>query len=105
MSTATRRRLRRRQRRRRLAGRRRRPAATCDATLIPVVIGDLDLPVLDDLVKLCVQLDCVDHGADRPDRPADDSRTDSQAQAPASPSREALQQAIIGKTTILLLHS
>jgi Domain of unknown function (DUF222)/HNH endonuclease len=63
-------------------------AATCDATLTPVVTGDLDLPVLDDLVKLCVELDRLDHGA--------------QAPAPASPSAEALQQAIIGKAIDLL---
>ncbi|MGH3205587.1 MAG: DUF222 domain-containing protein [Streptosporangiaceae bacterium] len=70
-------------------------AATCDATLVPVVTGDTDLSVLDDLVRLCVQLDFLDRGQDSP---ADDS----QPQAPGSPSREALQKAIIGKAADLL---
>ncbi len=70
-----------------------RRAAACDATLTPVVTGDTDLSVLDDLVRLCVQLDRLDHGA---------GRTQAGTQAPASPSREALQQAIIGKTADLL---
>jgi hypothetical protein len=69
-------------------------AATCDATLTPVVTGDIDLSVFDDLVRLCVQLDHLDHAADQPlhDEPAD----------PASLSREALQRAIIGKVADLL---
>jgi Domain of unknown function (DUF222) len=75
-------------------------AATCDATLTPAVTGDTDLSVLDDLVRLCVQLDRLDHGTAQTDhgagRTGDATRADSQA--PASPSREALQQAIIGKT-------
>jgi hypothetical protein len=86
-------------------------AATCDATLAPVVTGDTDLSVLDDLVRLCVELDRLDHGAGRTDdgagrtddgagRTDDGARSDSQASV--SPSREALQQAIIGKTADLL---
>ena len=63
-------------------------AATCDAALIPVVTGEVDLRVLDDLVRMCVQLDRLEHDASRPD--------------PASPSAEALQQAIIGKAADLL---
>jgi hypothetical protein len=79
-------------------------AATCDATLTPVVTGDLDLAVLDDLVRLCVQLDRLDHGVSPS---ADDSQPDPQApdpdpQAPPSPSRDAVQQAIIGKAADLL---
>jgi hypothetical protein len=70
-------------------------AATCDATLTPVVTGDLDLRVLDDLVKLCVQLDHLDDDADQ-------SAADTHPKAPASTSREALQQAIIGKAVDLL---
>ena len=49
-------------------------AATCDAALTPVVTGDTDLSVLDDLVRLCVQLDRLDHAgpaaATSPPRPA-----------------------------------
>jgi hypothetical protein len=77
-------------------------AATCDATLTPIVTGDVDLRVLDDLVKLCAHLDRLDHGADHPDLPADDGQTDSPTPAAASPSREAVQQAIIGKAVDLL---
>ena len=35
---------------------------TCDASLTPVVTGDIDLAALDDLVRLCVQLDKLRHG-------------------------------------------
>jgi len=41
------------------------PAArgiTCDAALFPVVTGDPDLGVLDELVRLCVDLDACLHG-------------------------------------------
>jgi Domain of unknown function (DUF222)/HNH endonuclease len=72
-------------------------AAACDATLTPIVTGDLDLPVLEDLVKLCVQLDHLDQAVGQPldDDPAG-------LQAPALLSREALQKAIIGKAADLL---
>jgi hypothetical protein len=62
-------------------------AATCDAALTPVVTGEVELRVLDDLVKLCVDLDRLDHAV---------------SQVTASPSREALQRAIIGKAADLL---
>ena len=74
-------------------------AATCDATLTPVVTGHVELRVLDDLVRMCVQLDHLDHGADRPG-PAHGRQAGSEPQA--SPSREALQRAIIGKAVDLL---
>ena len=74
-------------------------AATCDATLTPVVTGHVELRVLDNLVRMCVQLDHLDHGADRPG-PADGREAGSEPQA--SPSREALQRAIIGKAVDLL---
>ena len=63
-------------------------AATCDAALIPVVTGEVDLSVLDDLVRMCVQLDRLEHGTSDPD--------------PASPSQEAVRQAVIGKAVDLL---
>jgi hypothetical protein len=71
-------------------------AMACDAIITPVVTGDIDPGVLDDLVRLCVQLDQIEHGI----APAADA---SQAASPpeASPSREALRQAIIGKTICL----
>ena len=35
---------------------------SCDASLTPVVTGDVDLAALEDLVRLCVQLDKLRHG-------------------------------------------
>jgi len=74
-------------------------AMACDAIIAPIVTGDVDPGALDDLVRLCVQLDRLDHAADRLgtacDGPAD-------PQPEASPSREALQKAIIGKAVDLL---
>ena len=40
-------------------------AITCDAVLAPVVTGDVDPGAFDDLVRLCVELDRLRHGADR----------------------------------------
>ena len=37
--------------------------ATCDAALTAVVTGEVDLDVIDDLVRMCVQLDRLEHGA------------------------------------------
>ena len=47
---------------------------TCDASLTPVVTGDVDLAALDDLVRLCVQLDKLRHG-DRTGDGGDGDRT------------------------------
>jgi hypothetical protein len=68
-------------------------AVVCDATVTPVVTGDVDPSVLDDLVGLCVQLDRLDHQADqgRPESAPDTTRA-----------REMLQHAIIGKAVDLL---
>jgi hypothetical protein len=77
---------------------------TCDANLTAVVTGDLDIAVLDDLVKLCVQLDRIDrhHGHDEPaPQPAQGHPADAPA-APSFPAREALEKAIIGKAVDLL---
>jgi hypothetical protein len=83
-------------------------AMACDAIITPVVTGDVDPGALDDLVRLCVELDRLDHGTGRRPGPAGASSADGTpaGRGPAdSPSREALRQAIIGKTMILLLHS
>ncbi|HEY6309921.1 MAG TPA: DUF222 domain-containing protein [Streptosporangiaceae bacterium] len=69
-------------------------AVTCDAIITPVVTGDVDTTVLDHLVKLCVQLDRLDHAPGQAEPAA--------ATALASPAREALQKAIIGKAVDLL---
>ncbi len=66
-------------------------AATCDATVIPVVTGQIDIGVLDDLVELCVTL--AGHGpSGQPTMPAPLT-----AQA-----REMLEHAIIGKAVDLV---
>jgi hypothetical protein len=105
-------------------------AMACDASLTPVVTGDVDLGALDDLVRLCLQL--AGHGtecaprtdADPADLASSDSRPADQpgqtvgpadhhaAVTPGDPptglaqlsamSREAIQQAIIGKAVDLL---
>ncbi len=54
-------------------------AMACDAIITPVVTGDIDPGMLDDLVRLCVELDRLDHAADHPAPPAD-------GQADGSPS-------------------
>jgi hypothetical protein len=79
-------------------------AATCDAAETPVVTGDVDLSVIDDLVRLCVQLDRLEHAAAKaagnqspdPDTPVPSSS------GPASPSRDAPVQAVISKAADLL---
>jgi hypothetical protein len=93
-------------------------AMACDASITPVVTGDIDLGVLDDLVALCLQL--TGHGAHCGPRPgpgptAGSGPTGDPARPPDGPdepptgperltamSREAIQQAIIGKVADLL---
>ena len=69
-------------------------AIACDAAMAPVVTGDLDPGVLEDLVRLCVELDRHRRADDagRPGIPAPDT---TQAWA-------ALEQAVIGKAVDLL---
>jgi Domain of unknown function (DUF222)/HNH endonuclease len=84
-------------------------AVTCDAAMAPVVTGDVNVDALDELVRLCVQLDRHRRG------PADDSLgscdeaaggSDSDAGQAAgsatSPARDALERAIIGTAVDLL---
>ncbi len=61
-------------------------AVACDASVTPVVTGDVNLAALDDLVRLCVVLDRLRH------RPAPDTTR----------AWEALEQAVIGKAIDLL---
>ena len=80
-------------------------AVACDATITPVVTGNINPGALDDLVRLCVELDRLDHAA-RPD-PAAEAVGAIPAPGPADvPSgllpREAIRQAIIGKVADLL---
>ena len=63
-------------------------AIACDAAMAPIVTGDLDPGVLDDLVRLCVELDRLcQSGEPQPDT--------TQAWA-------AIEQAVIGKAVDLL---
>ena len=93
------------------------PAArglTCDASVIPVVTGDVDVAALEDLVRSCVLLDRLDHQADRPQpapapapdqAPAADDPGDDPAPPAAQPggqAREMLLHAIIGKAVDLV---
>ena len=39
-------------------------AIACDAAIAPVVTGDVNVDALEDLIRLCVQLDKLRHGAD-----------------------------------------
>ena len=70
-------------------------AVTCDAIITPVVTGDVDIAALGRLVKLCVQLDRLDHAPDQAEPAAS-------ADTSASLAREALQKAIIGQAVDLL---
>ena len=93
-------------------------AMACDATITPVVTGDIDPGALDDLVRLCVELDRLDH-AGRPGHahncasppaagPAPAHQPARPAAAPSglgqltAMSREAIERAIIGKAADLL---
>jgi Domain of unknown function (DUF222) len=63
-------------------------AIACDAAMAPIVTGDVNGAALEDLVRLCVELD----GHRRQEQPGPDT----------GPGREALEQAIIGKAVDLL---
>jgi len=90
-------------------------ALSCDAIITPVVTATWTR-VLDDLVRLCLAL--AGHGARCVPQPAPAPADPASGRAPAGPaqppvglaqltgmSRQAIRQAIIGKTTFLLLHS
>ena len=68
--------------------------------------GDVNLAALDDLVRLCVQLDKLRHncgpggGGDGPAAPGPPAPGPDTARG-----WEALEQAIIGKAMILLMYS
>ena len=66
-------------------------AIACDAAMAPIVTGDVNVDALEDLVRLCVELDRL--------------RRDGRARPDTTAAWAALEQAVIGKTAILLLHS
>jgi hypothetical protein len=73
-------------------------AIACDAAMAPVVTGDVNVAALEDLVRLCVELD---HHR----RAGADAGTGAAPGGPvpeAGPGREALERAIIGTAVDLL---
>jgi hypothetical protein len=88
-------------------------ALACDASVTPVVVGDVNLNAFDALVRLCAELGAFSHGVGdgQPGgaepggggTPAASAGTAPDAGAPGTArSREALVQAIIGKAVELL---
>jgi hypothetical protein len=71
----------------------------CDASVTPVVTGDVDPGVLDDLVRLCVELERHRRAVDGRDG---DGSPDASPGPDTSPAWEALEQAIIGRAVDLL---
>ena len=76
----------------------------CDAIIAPVVTGEVDPGVLDDLVRLCVELDRLDHHAlgDAGPEAVGEPPAPAGAAGTGSPAREALERAIIGTAVGLL---
>jgi hypothetical protein len=82
-------------------------AIACDAVVAPVVTGDVNLDALDELVRLCVQLDKLRHGAGpgvpaEDDTPAGGGTSDSRPGAGSALAWETLERAIIGKAVDLV---
>ena len=67
-------------------------AIACDAAMAPIVTGDINVDALEDLVRLCVELDRLRQGGDSPDTPAPNTTA----------AGAALEQAVIGKAVDLL---
>jgi hypothetical protein len=63
-------------------------AIACDAAMAPIVTGDVNVGALEDLVRLCVELDQL--------------RRDGEPRPDASQARASIEQAIIGKAVDLL---
>ena len=94
-------------------------AMACDAAMTPVVTGEVNLTVMEDLVRLCADLDRLHYhprsgGTGRASQDCTDAQgtglegDGSDAQPVPRPDTtrawEALEQAIIGKTMFVLLH-
>src|SRR6266699_3361923 len=82
-------------------------AFTCDASVTPVVTGEVNPAALEGLVRLCAQLDKLRHHPDG-DGDSGDGTTGDNGSGPAAPGAdttrawEALEQAIIGQAVDLL---
>jgi len=88
-------------------------AAACDASMTPIVTGDLDVGVLDDLVRLCAHLDRLRHDGTatpaaqdlglRPEAsPGTSACSDAGHVQDTLPVQDILEQEIIGKAVALL---
>ena len=76
-------------------------AVACDAAMAPIVTGEVNPDALQDLVRLCVQLDKLRrHGT--PDGDGTDDTAGAGAPADTSRAWEAIEQAVIGKAADLL---
>ena len=76
-------------------------AVACDAAMAPFVTGEVNPAALDDLVRLCVQLDRLHHHGTG----TGDTDGDGDGEASATDTTrawEALERAIIGKAVDLL---
>ncbi len=93
-------------------------AVACDAAMAPFVTGEINPGALEDLVRLCVELDRLGHhpgpggsgtGQDSGGGAGTSDTASSSGQGAPGPDTarawEALERAIIGKTTFVLLHS
>ena len=67
-------------------------AIACDAAMAPIVTGDVNVDALEDLVRLCVELDRLRRDGDGPAEPAADTTA----------AWAAIEQAVIGKAVDLL---
>jgi hypothetical protein len=67
-------------------------AIACDAAMAPIVTGDINIDALEDLVRLCVELDRLRRDGDSPAEPAPDTTA----------AWAAVEQAVIGKAVDLL---
>ena len=83
-------------------------AIACDAAMAPVVTGDVNVAVLEDLVRLCAELGKLRHADAGPDAAAGGDAAAAAGGEPGppgpgtGPAREALERAIIGKAVDLL---
>ena len=71
-------------------------AMACDASVTPVVTGDVNPTALDDLVRLCIQLDRLRHHL------CDDGSGQGAPAPDTTQAWESLEQAVIGKAVDLL---
>jgi hypothetical protein len=69
-------------------------AITCDAAMAPIVTGDVDVDALEDLVRLCVELDKL--------RQDGDPQQDGDPRPGTTAAWAAIEQQVIGKAVDLL---